>query len=118
MQDRNILVAQRRRNFGYIGDYYVLSSKKAAFFYVALSQVDAYALTKQFMFKRLFKIFPGIHYAMLSSSFSRYNEEFRKPCTQKKKMITRKLNSKKKYSQVKLTGEEAVKVKKNGKIEA
>lgn len=27
MYDRNIIIAQRRVNFGYIGDYYVLASK-------------------------------------------------------------------------------------------
>ena len=46
MQDRNILVAMRKRNFGQVGDYYILASKKAAFYYVALTEVDAYAITK------------------------------------------------------------------------
>jgi hypothetical protein len=102
MQQKNLLVALRKRNFGFIGDYYILSSKKSAFYYAALTEVTAYALTKEFLFKRLFKIFPGLHYALLSMSFSRYNSEFRKPCTEKKKRITRKLNSKKKYSQINL----------------
>lgn len=30
------LIAQRRMSFGYIGDYYVMSSKRSQFYYVAL----------------------------------------------------------------------------------
>ena len=37
MKKTGILIAQKRKNFGYCGDYYVLSSKKAMFSYVALS---------------------------------------------------------------------------------
>jgi hypothetical protein len=51
MQRRGILVAQRKVNYGYIGDYYVLASKRSQFYYVALTTVHAFALTKQFMFK-------------------------------------------------------------------
>lgn len=46
MTKRGILIAQKKSNFGYIGDYYVLASKRAAFYYVALSKLHAYALTK------------------------------------------------------------------------
>jgi len=60
MYTRGILIALRKSNFGYIGDYYVLASKRAAFYYVAMSRVSAYALTKQFIFKQLFKKFPGL----------------------------------------------------------
>ena len=84
MTKRGILVAQRKANYGYIGDYYVLASKRSAFYYVALTQLTAYALTKQFMFKQLFKKFPGLHSEMLAEAFSRYIREFRKPCGMKR----------------------------------
>lgn len=76
----------------------MLSSKRAAFYYAALTRVSAYALTKQFMFKQLFKKFPGLHSEMLAESFSRYIREFRKPCGKKRTDTIKKLNSKKQYS--------------------
>jgi hypothetical protein len=98
MSTRGILIAMRKSNFGYIGDYYVLASKRAAFYYVALSRVSAYALTKQFIFKQLFKKFPGLHPEMLAESFSRYIKEFRKPCGKTRIDTIKKLNNKKQYS--------------------
>ncbi len=46
MHKLGYIIAQRRVNYGYIGDYYVLASKRSQFHYVALTQVEAYALTK------------------------------------------------------------------------
>lgn len=37
MRREGRFIASRHVNFGYIGDYYVLSSKRSQFFYVALS---------------------------------------------------------------------------------
>ena len=80
MTKRGLVIALRKVNYGYIGDYYVLASKRAQFYYVALSQITAYALTKQFMFKYLFAKFPGIRNEMLATSFATYIKEIRKPC--------------------------------------
>jgi hypothetical protein len=55
------LIAQRRQAFGYIGDYYVLSSKRSQFYYVALAQMESYALTKHFLYNTIFKKFPALH---------------------------------------------------------
>ena len=83
-------------NYGYIGDYYVLASKRSQFYYVALNtRVEAFALTKKFLFKTLFKKFPGLHSEMLAESFSRYIREFRKPCGKKRNEMIKKLNKKK-----------------------
>jgi hypothetical protein len=66
MRKMGILIAQRRKNFGYCGDYYVLASKKSMFSYVALSHVQAFAVTKSFMFNHLLKKFPGLHSEMVA----------------------------------------------------
>jgi hypothetical protein len=58
MSKKGILVAMSKRNCAFIGDYYVLASKRAQFYYVALSRLHSYALTKQFLHKHLFKKFP------------------------------------------------------------
>ena len=100
MTRRGILVASHKLGIGYIGDYYVLASKRSQFYYCALGRVSAYALTKQFMFKDLFKKFPGLHSEMLAESFSRYIREFRKPCGKKRNDTIKKLNKKKQYSQI------------------
>lgn len=94
MYNQGYLIAQRRAAFGYIGDYYVLSSKRSQFHYVALSQVETYALTKHFLYKTIFEKFPGLHQDMLSTSFSRYLREFRKPCDKKRTEIINELNMK------------------------
>jgi hypothetical protein len=70
MRKIGVLLAQRRKNFGYCGDYYVLSSKKAMFSYVALSKVHSFALTKTFLFGTLLKKYPGLHAEMVSESFA------------------------------------------------
>ena len=92
MWNLGYLIAQKKQSFGYIGDYYVLSSKRSQFFYVALSQMETYALTKHFMFNVIFQKFPGLQQEMLSTSFSRYLKEFRKPCDQRRKDVLEKLN--------------------------
>jgi hypothetical protein len=92
LRRRGILIACRKHNYGYIGDYYVLASKRAQFSYVALSRVTAYALTKQFMFHTLFKKFPGLHNEMLGTSFAHYVRDFRKPYGEKRKQMIRKIN--------------------------
>jgi hypothetical protein len=81
------LIAQRRSSYGYIGDYYVLSSKRSMFSYVALSQLDTFAITKQFLYNNIFVKFPGLHQDMLSESFSRYIREIRKPCDRKRNEV-------------------------------
>ena len=98
MRNEGRFIASRRVNYGYIGDYYVLSSKRSQFYYVALSQVEAFALTKQFMFKTIFKKFPGLQSEMLAESFSRYIKEFRKPCGKKRAETLAKINKKLQYS--------------------
>mmetsp|Transcript_41286 Transcript_41286/g.56092 ORF Transcript_41286/g.56092 Transcript_41286/m.56092 type:complete len:202 (+) Transcript_41286:687-1292(+) len=99
---QGILLASRRVNFGYIGDYYVFSSKRSQYSYVALSPVEAFALTKQFMFKTVFKKFPGLHSEMLAESFSRYVKDFRKPCGKKRTEAVHALNKKRVYSSTNL----------------
>jgi hypothetical protein len=51
MSRRGILTTPSKNGYGYIGDYYVLSSKRSEFYYVALSRVQVYSLTKKFLFK-------------------------------------------------------------------
>jgi hypothetical protein len=60
--------------------------------------VEAFALTKKFMFKHIFKKFAGLHSEMLAEAFSRYIKEFRKPCGRKRADTLQKLNRKLKYS--------------------
>lgn len=98
MYHQGYLIAQRRASYGFIGDYYVLSSKRSQFHYVALSQVEAYALTKHFLYNTIFVKFPGLHQDMLSESFSRYIREYRKPCDKKRTEIITRLNMKLQYS--------------------
>ena len=43
-----------------IGDYYVLHNKKAAFWYIFTSDVQAFALSKSFLFGKIFNKFPEI----------------------------------------------------------
>lgn len=97
-----IYIASRRINFGYIGDYYVFSSKRSQYSYVALTDVESFALTKQFMFKTIFKKFPGLHSELLAESFSRYLKDFRKPCGKKRTETIIKLNKKRVYSSTNL----------------
>ena len=100
INDAKIMIAKRYKGFGYIGDYYVFSSKKSQFTYMALTQVDSYALPKQFMFNDIFKKFPGLHSEMLAESFSRYVKEFRRPVTKKRNETILTHNKKSHYSKV------------------
>jgi len=68
---------------------------------VALSSVECFALTKQFMFKTIFKKFPGLHSEMIAESFCRYIKEFRKPCGKKRNETFFKNNKQLQYSQIK-----------------
>ena len=79
---------------------------------MALSKVQVYALTKKFLFKSLFKKFPGLHSIMLAESFCRYLREFRKNCGKKRTDTIKKLNMKKQYSQINVEKKEAFDQKK------
>jgi hypothetical protein len=46
--------------------------------YVALSRIEGFALTKDFMFNSLFKKFPGLMKEMLAESFRHYVKVFRR----------------------------------------
>jgi hypothetical protein len=92
MTGHGILVALRKKKFRYIGDYYVLANKKAAFYYAALTRLETFALTKEFMFKHMFKKFPGVHFDLLSVSFAKYIEDIRKPAGLKRSQTLKKLN--------------------------
>lgn len=94
------MIAKKRLNYGYIGDYYVFASKRSAFHYIALSPVHTFALTKKFMFKEIFKKFPGLHSEMLAESFSRYIKEFRKPCGAKRKQAIERQNKRNVHTQI------------------
>ena len=100
INEAKIMPAKRYKGFGYVGDYYVFASKKSQFTYMALSDVDAYALPKKFMFKEIFKKFPGLHSEMLAESFSRYVKEFRRPVTKKRNETFISLNKKSQYSKI------------------
>lgn len=100
MKAEGKFIAMRRINFGYIGDYYVLASKRSQFHYVALSTLDCFAITKQFMFKKIFQLFPGLHSEMLAESFCRYIKEIRKPVSKKRSEIFDANNKKMLYSKV------------------
>ena len=97
------MIAKKRLNYGYIGDYYVFASKRSAFHYIALSPVHTFALTKKFMFKEIFKKFPGLHSEMLAESFSRYIKEFRKPCGAMRKKAIENQNKRNVHTKI-LTG--------------
>jgi hypothetical protein len=101
MLKKGVLTAKKNINYGYIGDYYVLASKRSQFYYYAVTQVESFALTKQFMFKKIFKMFPGLHSEMLAESFSRYIKEFRKPCGKVRLETINNLNKRSQYSQIK-----------------
>lgn len=94
------MIANKRINYGYIGDYYVFASKRSQFSYIALSNVHTFALTKKFMMKEIFKKFPGLHSEMLAESFSRYIKEFRKPCGKKRLETIQSHNKRSAYSKI------------------
>ena len=39
IRKRGILIATQKSGYGYIGDYYVLASKRSQFYYMAMSRV-------------------------------------------------------------------------------
>lgn len=65
-------IAVRRKACEFFGDYYVLASKPSQFHYVALSNVEAFAISKKFIFGTIFKKFPEVERSMVSESYLRY----------------------------------------------
>jgi hypothetical protein len=57
--DRGIIKAKEWLKPNYIGDYYCINSKKARYYYVAWdSTVQAFALSKQFLYEVIFDKYP------------------------------------------------------------
>ena len=65
MSAKGHLIGQRRFAPSYIGDFYCLSQKRSQFNYVALTQVNAFSLTKEFLFKKIFVKYTGLHQEMV-----------------------------------------------------
>ena len=100
IRDKKIMIAKNYKGFGYIGDYYVFASKRSEFEYMAITNVESYAIPKQFMFRNIFSKFPGLHSEMLAESFSRYIKEFRRPVEIKRQETIQKYNKKHQYSNI------------------
>lgn len=100
IREAKIVIAKHYKGYGYIGDYYVFASKRSAFEYMAITDVESYAIPKQFMFKNIFKKFPGLHSEMLAESFSRYIKEFRRPVEQKRQETIARYNKDNEYSNI------------------
>ena len=79
IREKKIMIAKHYKGYGYIGDYYVFASKRSEYEYIAIKDVESFAIPKHFMFKNIFTKFPGLHSEMLAESFSRYVKEFRRP---------------------------------------
>jgi hypothetical protein len=80
---------------GFFGDYQVIASKRAEFLVVALERLQCYAISKQFLFKTVFRKFPGLHSEMQAEAFVKYQRSIRRPCILKKEATCQRLDSKK-----------------------
>ena len=94
------MIAKHYKGYGYIGDYYVFASKRSEYEYIAITNVESFAIPKHFMFKTIFTKFPGLHSEMLAESFSRYIKEFRKPCGKKRLETIQSHNKRSAYSKI------------------
>merc|ERR1712060_524369 len=98
IREKKIMIAKHYKGYGYIGDYYVFASKRSEFDFMAITDVQSYAIPKHFMFKNIFSKFPGLHSEMLAESFSRYIKEFRRPVEQKRQEMIKRYNRLHQYS--------------------
>lgn len=62
--------------------------------------VETYALSKEFMIKKIFSKFPGLHKDMLADAFCRYLRDFRKPTLHKRQEFIKKMNKTLHYSKI------------------
>jgi hypothetical protein len=72
MQKAGRKLAKTTVGHGYFGDYYILSSRRSQFHYVALTSCETFALPKRFLFNEILTKFPGLHQELLADSFFRY----------------------------------------------
>jgi len=98
IREKKIMIAKHYKGYGYIGDYYVFASKRSEYEYIAIKDVESFAIPKHFMFKNIFTKFPGLHSEMLAESFSRYVKEFRRPVEIKRQQSIAMYNRKHQYS--------------------
>ena len=94
IREKKIMIAKHYKGYGYIGDYYVFASKRSEYEYMAITNVESFAIPKHFMFKTIFTRFPGLHSEMLAESFSRYVKEFRRPVEIKRQQTIEQYNRK------------------------
>lgn len=100
MMRHGYLLAQRHNTCSYVGDYYCFAGQRSEFHYVALSVVETYALSKEFMIKKIFSKFPGLHKDMLADAFCRYLKDFRKPTMFKRQELIKQMNKTLHYSKI------------------
>jgi len=91
------LIAKECQNYGIIGDYYLLGSKKSEFSYVAISRVEGFALKNTFIETKILRRFPGIKKYMLSVAFAGHIKNVRKPLTKIKRYAVELINASKPF---------------------
>lgn len=86
----------------YIGEYYLLSEKKSEYSYKPSTVVEAFALTKTFMFDVIYEKYPSLLQDMLGEAHARYNKLFKRPMTKLRDEQLERINKQKPYTVIKV----------------
>jgi len=75
-RDRYMLTHKLGSN-SFFGDYYICHNKKAEFVHIATTEVEAFALSKKFLMRKVFPNYPQIYKEIRDDSKYRYNSQIK-----------------------------------------
>jgi hypothetical protein len=90
------------RENSFFGDYYLCNNLKAEFVYMATSQVQALALSKKFLMRRIFPKYPTIYRDIKADSHYRYHSWMREGIMKHKYAHVEMVNKKSTYNSINL----------------
>ena len=95
--DRMFLAVELRDNC-FFGDYYICNNTKAEFVHVAVSEVQAFALSKKFLMRKVFPKYPVIFREIKDDSKYRYSSNIKDPVMKHKYQHIEVVNKRNTYN--------------------
>ncbi len=86
----------------FFGDYYIFNNTKAEFVYVAVSEIEAFSLSKKFLSRKIFPKYPNVYREIKDDSKYRYNSTIKDEIMKHKNLHIEVVNKRSTYNNINL----------------
>lgn len=90
----------------FFGDYYIFNNTKAEFVHVAISEIEAFSLSKKFLARKIYPKYPNIYREIKDDSKYRYNSAIKDEIMKHKNQHIEVVNRRSTYNNINLKQKE------------